>query len=85
VTMMDGQLWLEIHPNQLQADEVEQTGKHTPSKPAEFEFLLTSAAGGDANRIDWDKAKRAAVERRGIPVPVLKENGLKEKDQASAK
>lgn len=80
VTKMDGQLWLEIHPTQLQADEVEQTGTHTPSKPAEFEFLLTSAAGDDANRIDWEKAKRAALERRGIPIAVLKE-----KEQASAK
>ncbi|MDE0794585.1 MAG: L,D-transpeptidase family protein [Alphaproteobacteria bacterium] len=85
VTMMDGQLWLEIHPSQLQADEVEQTGKHTPSKPAEFEFLLTSAAGDNTNRIDWEKAKRAALERRGIPIPILRENGLKEKDQASVK
>jgi L,D-transpeptidase ErfK/SrfK len=80
VTKMNGQLWLEIHPTQLQADEVEQTGTHTPSKPAEFEFLLTSAAGDDANRIDWEKAKRAALERRGIPIAVLKE-----KEQASAK
>ncbi len=80
VTKMDGQLWLEIHPTQLQADEVEQTGTLTPSKPAEFEFLLTSAAGDDANRIDWEKAKRAALERRGIPIAVLKE-----KEQASAK
>lgn len=89
VTKMDGQVWLEIHPTQLQADEVEQTGKHTPSKPAEFEFLLTSAAGDDAQRIDWEKAKRAAVERRGIPIPVLREDSpkdpdVKAKEQASS-
>lgn len=84
VTKMDGQLWLEIHPTQLQADEVEQTGKHTPSKPAEFEFLLTSAAGDDAHRIDWEKAKRAARERRGIPIPVLKKIDGEKKEQASA-
>ncbi|CAN0548129.1 unnamed protein product [Laminaria digitata] len=89
VTKMDGQLWLEIHPTQLQADEVEQTGKHTPSKPAEFEYLLTSAAGDEAERIDWDKAKAAAVERRGVPIPVLKDVSLKDrpakdKEQASA-
>lgn len=84
VTKMDGQLWLEIHPTQLQADEVEQTGKHTPSKPAEFEFLLTSAAGDDANRIDWEKAKRAAMERRGIPIPVLKKKDGEKNEQAAA-
>lgn len=67
------QVWLEIHPNQEQSDEVEQTGKLTPAKPAEFEYLLTMAAGEDSDRIDWDKAKKAAVERRGIPVAILKE------------
>lgn len=66
------QVWMEIHPNQEQADEVEQTGKLTPAKPAEFEYLLTMMAGEDSNRIDWDKAKQAAVERRGIPVAILK-------------
>jgi L,D-transpeptidase ErfK/SrfK len=66
------QVWLEIHPNQKQADEVEQTGRLTPAKPAEFEYLLTMAAGEDSNRIDWDKAKQAAVERRGIPIAILK-------------
>jgi len=66
------QVMLEIHPNQLQADEVEQTGKLTPVKPAEFEYLLTVAAGKDTDRIDWAKAKQAAMERRGIPVEILK-------------
>ena len=66
------QLWLEIHPNQKQADEIEQTGRLTPAKPAEFEYLLTMAAGEDSARIDWEKAKLAGVERRGIPVPILK-------------
>jgi L,D-transpeptidase ErfK/SrfK len=68
----DDQLWLEVHPNQQQSDEVEQTGKLSPAKPAEFEFRLLDAAGSDASRIDWAKAKSAAMERRGIPVPILK-------------
>ncbi len=66
------QLMLEIHPNQEQSDEVEQTGKHTSAKPAEFEFRIAEAAGDDTHRIDWEKAKQAAKERRGIPVPILK-------------
>lgn len=81
VTMIGSQLWLEIHPTQTQADEVEKTGKHTPSKPAEFEFLLKSVAGDHAYRIDWAKAKRAARERRGIPIAVLKEHELEKKEQ----
>lgn len=69
----NGQVWVEIHPNQQQADEVEQTGKHTPAKPPEFEYLLTMTAGEDSDRIDWEKAKQAAIERRGIPVAILKD------------
>ena len=66
------ELWLEVHPNQQQSDEVEQTGKLSPAKPAEFEFRLVDAAGDAADRIDWDIAKKAALERRGVPVQVLK-------------
>ena len=66
------QLMLEIHPNQEQSDEVEQKGRHTHAKPAEFEFRLVEAAGDAAHRIVWEKAKQVARERRGIPVPILK-------------
>ena len=66
------QLMLEIHPNQEQSDEVERTGKHTSSKPAEFEFRIVEAAGDDTHLIDWEKAKQTARKRRGIPVPILK-------------
>ena len=65
------EIWLEVHPNQKQSDEVEQTGKLSPAKPPEFEFRLVDAAGDAANLIDWDKARTAAMERRGIPVQVL--------------
>ncbi|MEC7488046.1 MAG: L,D-transpeptidase family protein [Pseudomonadota bacterium] len=67
-----GQLWLEIHPNQQQADEVEQKGRHTPAKPPDFEYRLLQAAGSAADRIDWAKAKLTAHERHGIPTPILK-------------
>jgi len=51
---------------------VEQTGRLTPAKPAEFEFRLIDAAGKDSDRIDWDKAKTTAAQRRGVPVAILK-------------
>ncbi len=65
-------LWLEIHPNQLQADEIEQKGELTPAKPPEFEYLILLAAGGSANLIDWTKARTVAKQRRGIPIQILK-------------
>lgn len=71
VARVGDELWLEVHPNQKQSDEVEQTGTLSPATPPEFEFRLVHAAGDAAELIDWDKARTAAMERRGIPVQVL--------------
>ena len=71
VAMIGKQLWLEIHPDQKQSDEVEKTGKFTPHKPPEFEYRLVHAAGALASRIDWEKAKAVSRERRGTPVQIL--------------
>ena len=71
VARIEGELWLEVHPSQKQSDEVEQTGKLSPAKPPEFEFRLAKAAGDAVDRIDWDKAKTVAMERRGTPVQIL--------------
>ena len=71
IARIDDELWLEIHPNQKQSDEVERTGKLSPAKPPEFEFRLIDAAGDAADRIDWDMAKKVARQRRGTPVQVL--------------
>ena len=71
IARIEDELWLEIHPNQKQSDEVEQTGKLSPAKPPEFEFRLIDAAGDAADRIDWDMAKQVARQRRGTPVQVL--------------
>ena len=71
IARIDDELWLEIHPNQKQSDEVEQTGKLSPAKPPEFEFRLIDAAGDATDRIDWDMAKQVARQRRGTPVQVL--------------
>lgn len=67
----DSQLWLEVHPNQKQADEIERTGTFAPRRPAELEFKVIRAAESDRDRIDWAAVGKAARERRGVPVPVL--------------
>lgn len=66
-----GQLFLEVHPSQSQADEIERTRRFTPSAPAELEYRILDAAGGRRDAIDWPGVRQAARERRGIPVPVL--------------
>ena len=72
LAFVDEKLWLEIHPNQLQADEIEQKGRFTPTKPPEFEYHILNAAGKAAKQIDWRKAKLVAKQRLGIPVQILK-------------
>ncbi|MEE2996372.1 MAG: L,D-transpeptidase family protein [Pseudomonadota bacterium] len=71
IARLEKELWLEVHPNQTQSDEVEKTGRLTPAKPPEFEYRLLHAAGNLAARIDWQKARAAYRERRGTPLQIL--------------
>ncbi len=70
VARRDGQLFLEVHASQTQADEIEQTGRPSPAMPAELRFKVAAAAGAAA--VDWPEVARAGLERRGVPVPVLR-------------
>jgi len=74
ITRLNDELWIEVHPNQIQSDEVERTGRHTYAKPPEFEFRLVNTAGELAHSIDWKLAKRAVSERRGTPIQILTKN-----------
>lgn len=67
-----GQLLLEIHPSPSQTDEIEETGKITPSDVPDLAYKVVNAAGKDVNRIDWEVVKRAERERTGLPVSILK-------------
>jgi L,D-transpeptidase ErfK/SrfK len=67
-----GELYLEVHPTQAQADELEDEGKFTPSNHPELGTKLVEAAAKEADRLDWSAVRQAVAQRRGIPVPVLK-------------
>lgn len=67
----DGELLLEVHPSQTQADRVENGDRFTPEPVPELEYLLIDAAGKQAKRLDWSKIRKTVSERRGVPVPVL--------------
>ncbi len=67
-----GQLLVEIHPSPSQTDEIENTGKLTPSDVPELAYKLVYAAGKDVHRIDWEVVKRIERERSGVPVNILK-------------
>jgi L,D-transpeptidase ErfK/SrfK len=72
IGMKDGMLLLEIHPNPQQSDQLEAGEKMAPAKIPELAFRITTAAGKDASRIDWDAVHRAEAERSGVPIPILK-------------
>lgn len=67
-----GELYLEVHPTQAQADELEDEGKFTPANHPELGTTLVETAAKDADRLDWAVVRQAVAQRRGVPVPVLK-------------
>ncbi|NQU70874.1 MAG: L,D-transpeptidase family protein [Rhodospirillales bacterium] len=68
----DGNLLLEVHPSQSQADRVEAGESFPPEPVPELEYLLIDAAGREAKKLDWKKIRQIVRERRGIPIAVLK-------------
>jgi L,D-transpeptidase ErfK/SrfK len=64
-----GVLYLEVHPTQSQADELEQTGRMTDAPVPDLHDDVSRAAAGQS-QIDWAAVERAARERSGIPVRI---------------
>jgi L,D-transpeptidase ErfK/SrfK len=71
----DGELYLEVHPTQTQADEIEACGRFTPERVARLERRILDAAGADTPRLDWALIEQITRERRGIPVRVTRPAG----------
>lgn len=69
---VNGDLVLEVHPTQSQADELEAEGTFTPAPEPELDFRVLHAAGDQADRLDWDVVRRVATERRGVPTRVFR-------------
>jgi len=63
---------MEAHPTPSQADEIEAEGRFTPSPVPDLEARLRTAAGVQAERIDWTAVFRAADKRQGFPVRVTR-------------
>lgn len=69
---VNGELYLEVHPSQSQADELEALGRFTPAPIAGLEARIHRAAGAESGRLDWSAIRRVARERRGIPVQITR-------------
>ncbi len=65
-----GELYLEVHPDQADADALEAEG--TPRSPLaiDADALVLKAAGRAAARLDWYAIHRAEMRRDGVPVAV---------------
>lgn len=69
---MDGMLYVEAHPEDVQADELEYDGKiKTYILPEGFLDRLQKKSGAAFDRINWETVQTVLRERRGIPVSVL--------------
>lgn len=65
-------LYVEAHPDDVLADQVERVGETQDYKvPADIFDNLGRAAGKARERIDWKAVRQALKERRGYPVPIL--------------
>lgn len=67
---IDGDLFMEAHPTQLQSDQLEAEGRFNPELPSKVVDLVLEVAGDQAGRLDWSRIRRATVERRGYPIRI---------------
>jgi L,D-transpeptidase ErfK/SrfK len=68
----DGALYLEVHPTQAEADQVEAEGVIADPAPLDVESVILAKAGKRRDAIDWPVAARTAQERRGLPVRITR-------------
>jgi len=65
-------LYIEAHPDEDLADEVERAGSPQDYKVPEDIFAnLSKAAGAKRDQLDWKAVREAMKSRRGYPVPIL--------------
>ena len=62
-----GELFVEIHPTQADAEEIEEHGRSITPLITEAEALVVKLAGKHADRVDWYSLGEAALRRTGIP------------------
>jgi len=75
----EGQLWIEVHPDLGQLEELEESYSFKPQRvPASADqarALIEAKAQDMLARVDWRRVQAELVARRGIPVPVTLASG----------
>jgi L,D-transpeptidase ErfK/SrfK len=67
-----GELYLEVHPTQQDADALEESGVTRSTVAIDADDLVIKAAGLDAARLDWYTIHLAETRRNGVPVQVTR-------------
>lgn len=67
-----GELFLEVHPLQADADGLEESGRPRSDAAIDASALVGTAAGEDAQWLDWDVIRRAEIRRDGMPVRITR-------------
>ncbi len=75
IAWVGGDLMLEVHPTQAQADQVEAGERMTREGAPEIAYRLVAAVRGNARRLDWSRIRQALRKREGLPIAVLKREG----------
>jgi len=67
-----GELYLQVHPTQEDADTIETEGTLRSTEATDADDLVVRAAGGDAMRLDWYTIHLAETRRDGVAVQVTR-------------
>jgi len=67
-----GELYLEVHASQADADSIEVSGAPAATGRVEADALLLEAAGAAADLLDWQTIHRAEERRDGMPIQVTR-------------
>ncbi|UCH75537.1 MAG: L,D-transpeptidase family protein [Rhodospirillales bacterium] len=67
-----GHLFMEVHPDAVEGDQLERTGWLIPAPIPDLERRVRSFAGAAAKRVDWPSVRAVARHKRGIPVQITK-------------
>jgi L,D-transpeptidase ErfK/SrfK len=67
-----GELYLEVHPDREQFDELEASYRFTRKPPPDVAPRIVEKAGDARSRLAWDVIEMELVNRRGIPVQITR-------------
>ncbi|WP_051362120.1 L,D-transpeptidase family protein [Solimonas soli] len=67
-----GELYVEVHPVQREADRVEMGEMPLPDPTLDLVAPILEALGAEAYRVDWRQVERAQREQNGMPLAVTR-------------